>query len=101
MVNSRLWNVLSRVLCFSSGNGNHLSANERKRGLRQNRPPFEKAALATFNSIELVEWAWMLPVAEAQAVVIRSSTEIQNYAEENETNEGICPDGLVIVRSVS
>ena len=83
-----LWDVAARVSCFTTSDGDNLCANEGESGLGHYSPPCQESALASFNAVELVEGSWVLPVAEANTVVVGTSTKVKYNAEDYQTSDG-------------
>ena len=62
---------------------NNLSTNEGERGLRQDGEPAKELALRAGDLVVLHERARVLPVAEADPVVVRATAEVENNAEDD------------------
>ena len=57
-------------------NSNDLGTDERESSLRHDRPPAQETALRSRDVVELRQGAWMVPVAETETIVVRSTTQI-------------------------
>lgn len=67
---------------------NNLGTDEREGSLCHDRPPAEETTGVSLDAVVLNERAGVLPVTETNAVVVRSSTEVKNDTEDNETDDG-------------
>ena len=73
--------------------GDNLRSDERERSLGHDSGPPKETTLRTRDIIILNKRPWVLPVAEADSVVVWTSTQIQNNAQNEETNDSNDLDG--------
>jgi hypothetical protein len=64
---------------------NNFSTNKREARLGQDFPPPKEAAFRAADTIELDERTRVFPIAEPKTVVIRTTTEVKDYAQNDET----------------
>ena len=84
----RLGDVLTRVLCLTSGDSYHLYATVREGGVDESGEEAEEAPDVARGRGVLRHRTWVLPVPEAQAVVCRSTTEIEHHGKDDESDDG-------------
>ena len=70
-----------------SAYSNDLSTDKRERGLGEHRNPAEELALGAANAVELDKRTRVLPVAETETVVVRSTTKVEDDTKDDETND--------------
>ena len=92
-VNARLGDVAPRVARLAARDGDDLCADVREGGLRHDGPPRKEPALGPCDAIELVERTGILPVAEADAVVVGAAAEVEDDAEDDEAGDRDDLDG--------
>lgn len=51
-------------------------------------PPCEESTLGTLDTIVLVERSGMLPVSEANSIVVGTATQVEDDTKDNETSDG-------------
>jgi hypothetical protein len=68
---------MALLRCEKSTYSNDLSPNERKRSLGHNSPPTQEPALDPRKVIVLDEWTRILPVAKAESIMVRATSEIE------------------------
>lgn len=73
--------------------GNNLGSNEGERSLGHDSPPSQELALDPSNAIVLHERPRVLPVPEADPVVVRPPTEVEYDSENDEADDGDDLDG--------
>jgi hypothetical protein len=61
------------------------STKKREAGLGQNIPEAKEAAFCAGDTIELDERTRVFPIAEAETIVIWTTTEIEDYAQNDQT----------------
>lgn len=83
-----LGHVTTGVLRFASCEGNDLSSEERESGVDEGGPEGQETTLGTGNTVELIEGAGVLPVAETNTVVARSTSKVKDDAHNDETDDG-------------
>lgn len=87
MCNSRSGDVTPGVLCFTTGDGDNLGTDEGEGSVGHHSPPGQETALVALNAVELRERAWVFPVAEAETVMVRASTEVEHDTKDNQTGD--------------
>lgn len=73
-----LGQVATRVLGLTGSDGHNFGSNEGEGGLSHNRPPPEELTLGSSNASKLNEWTRMLPVPEADAIMVGASTQVED-----------------------
>lgn len=73
---------MDELKCVFETYGCNLRTNEREGCLRHNRPPTQEPTLRTANAVILHERARIAPVPEPDTVMVGSSAEIKNDAED-------------------
>lgn len=73
--------------------GDDFGPDERERGLRHDRPPSEEAPLRARDARILCERPRVLPVAEADAVVVRAAAQVEHDAEDDQAGDRDDLDG--------
>lgn len=85
-VHSRLRDISPWVTSLASGDSDDFRSDERERRLRQDSPPGKETTLVPRNAVELGKRARMLPVTEAEAVMVRTATKIEDDTEDDEAS---------------
>lgn len=85
--------VLCWVAGFGGGHSENLSSQEGVGSSDQNRPETGKTTQGTGDTLVLNERAGVIPIAEAETVVGRGTTQIDNETKDDETNNGEDLDG--------
>ena len=74
---------------------NNLSTNEGESGLRQDSDPAKELALRTTDVIELGEGTRVLPVTEADPIMVGATTKIKDDTEDDQSGDSDNLDGPV------
>lgn len=85
--------VSSRVLGFTSGNGDNLGTNVREGGLGEDGPETEESTETAGDTRVLGEWTWVLPVLETDLLTVGSTTSRDDDTENDQTDNGQDLDG--------
>ena len=78
---------MHRIVIYSAYRHN-LRPDEAEGGLRRHRPPAQEAPFGTRYTVELHEGPGVLPVTEAQPIVARGTAEVDDNAQDDETDNG-------------
>jgi hypothetical protein len=65
--------------------------------LRQNSPEAKESSFGTLDALILNEWSRIFPVAESNTVMVRATSQIDDYAENNKTSDCDDLDGSVVI----
>ena len=82
-----LWNVLARILGFTSSDSNHFDTTVREGSIDQSREPTQETTLSTTRDV-LVHGTWMLPVMETKSAFARSTAQVDDESKEQESDDG-------------
>jgi hypothetical protein len=81
-----LWNVLARILGFSSCNGDELDTSVRESGIYENVKKTQKSASISSRVI-FFHRAWVFPESKPKTVVFWIAAKINNECHDEKTND--------------
>ncbi len=82
-----LGNILSGILGLTSSNSNKFHTTVRKCGVHEDGEETQEPSSGS-SGIIFLHGSWMLPVSEAQTIVLWSTAKIHNEGHDQETNDG-------------
>ena len=84
----RFGDVAPWIFRLTSSDGDDFRADERECGPNQDIPESEESPLRAADAVELRKRSRVLPVTEAETVMIWSSTEVEHDAKDDEASDG-------------
>jgi hypothetical protein len=86
-------NIICTCIVWIDTHSYDFSSNVREGSLGENSPESQETTFGACNACELNKWSRIFPVAEAEPIMVGSTTKVKNNAQNNEASNSDNLDG--------